>query len=326
MGWMRPYEAHNGESELDSRAPFLWRAVVASSLMVATAVLCSNAVGARSDDIIWEGDDQSVILAAQDIPDAAPNEHPVTLQPQDIETMLSGLRFRHADQEAETPPAAVFNKEQVAVLKDALAKGLSRATPSQDVTFSVVGAHRMAPGAIALRNRLTAGRAFYRDGKLNVIFGDIQSPYRKKNVYGRLEEDFYPRKFGSRTASEAEGTLLVTSTGATLRNDPGGHREDWIMFAASDASSFAAQSPRRTAGPQESKPAAQERPMPAAGELTEPAPAPRATTGGSAEASPATGPRPDIEQRLETLKRLREKDLISEEAYREKVDEVLDDL
>jgi hypothetical protein len=98
------------------------------------------------------------------------------------------------------------------------------------------------------------------------------------------------------------------------------------MFAASDASSFAAQSPRQTAGSQDNKPAAEERPMPATGELTQPAPAPRATTGGSAEASPATEPRPDIEQRLETLKRLREKDLISEEAYREKVDEVLDDL
>jgi hypothetical protein len=288
-------------------------------------------MGAGSGDIIWEGDDQSVILAPQDIPDAPPNEHPVTLQPQYIGSMVAGLRFRHADQPAETPPAAVFNKEQVDVLKDALAEGLSRATPSQDVVFSVVGAHRLAPGAFALRNRLTAGRAFYLEGKLNVIFGEIQGPYRKKNIYGRLEEDFYPRKFGSRTAPEAEGSLLVTSMvtsmGATLHNDTGGHREDWILFAASDASSFAAQSPQPTSGGlQENKPAAEERPMPAANELHEPAPAPRATSGNSPEPNPATEQRPDIEQRLETLKRLREKDLISEEIYREKVDEVLSDL
>ena len=327
MGWLKPYDDHNGESERDGRAPAGWRAVVASSLLVATAVLCSSAMGARSGNIIWEGDDQSVILAPQDVADAPPNEHPVTLQPQHIGSMLSGLRFRHADQEAETPPAAVFNREQVKVLKDALAEGLSRATPSQDVVFSVVGAHRLAPGAFALRNRLTAGRAFYRDGKLNVIFGDIQGPYRKKNIYGRLEEDFYPRKFGSRTAPEAQGSLLVTSTGATLRNDTGGRREDWIMFAASDASGFAAQSPQPTSsGLQQNKPAAEERPVPAARELPEPAPAPRTASGSSPEPDRATEQRPDIEQRLATLKRLREKNLISEEIYREKVDEVLDDL
>jgi len=318
---MKPYGNHNGESERDGRTPSWWRAVVVSSLLVATAVLYSGAVDARSKDTIWEGDDQSVALAPQDEPDAPPNEHPVTLQPQEIESMLSGLRFRHADQEEDTPPVAVFNKEQVKVLGDALAKGLSRATPSQDVTFSVVGAHRLAPGAFALRNRLTAGRAFFRDGQLNVIFGDIQSPYRKKNIYGRLEEDFYPRNYGSRAPSETEGSLLVASTGASLRDEPGGRREDWIVFAASGASEAATSAPRETE-PVKSE----QRHMPATTAGFEPAPAPRDSAKTHPAAAPGAGALPDIEQRLETLKRLREKDLISEQVYREKVDEVLKDL
>src|SRR5690606_34856655 len=129
--------------------------------------------------------------------------------------------------------------------------------------------------------------------------------------------DFYPRKFGSRTTPEAQGSLLATNVGAALRNDPDGHRDDWIIFAAPGASSFAAQSPQPAASPQASRPSAEERPMPV--ELPEPAPAPPAAAGSSADVTPAAeqGP-PDIEQRLETLKRLREKDLISEEIYREK--------
>ena len=320
MGSMKPYGYHNGESEHDSRAPSWWRTAVASSLLVAIAVLYSSAVDARSKDTIWEGDDQSVILAPQDAADAPPNEHPVTLQPQEIESMLSGLRFRHADQEEDAPPVAVFNREQVTLLSDALATGLSRATPSQDVTFSVVGAHRMAPGAFAMRNRLTAGRAFFRNGKLNVIFGDIQSPYRKKNIYGRLEEDFYPRKYGSRAASEAQGSQLVAGTGASLHDESSGRREDWVVFAASGAAGPAVVQGKRQPEAPEQRQSTVARPLP------KPAPAPDVNGGTPANTAFDTGLRSDIEQRLETLKRLREKDLISEEVYREKVDEVLEDL
>jgi hypothetical protein len=319
---MKPYRVYNGESKCEDRAP-RWRAVIASSLLVATWLLHSSAVDARSGDVIWEGDDQSVVLAPQDDANAPSNEHPVSLEPQDIEAMLSALRFRQADQEADAPPAAVFNKEQVQVLSDAFANGLSRATKSQDVTFSVVGPHRLAPGALALRNRLTAGRAFFRDGKLNVIFGEIQSPYRKKNIYGRLEEDFYPRKFGSRIAPEAQESELVAGTGSSLRSEAGGRRGDWIMFAASGASASAQPTqPVPIAGPQDAAQTPGERPVPPDTGAPEQTPALPAHTDepGAIEQGP------DIEQRLETLKRLREKNLISEEIYREKVDEILEDL
>jgi hypothetical protein len=279
---------------------------------------------ARSD-AIWEGNDQSVLLAPQDDEAATPNDHPVSLAPRDIERMLADLRFRYADQEADAPPAAVFNREQIEILGEALATGLTRAAPSQDVTFSVVGAHRLSPGALARRNRVTAGRVFFRDGKLNVILGEIQSPYRKKNIYGRIEEDFHPRRYGSRTAPQEQESLLVGSALARLQAGPdGASRHDWAVFDADLAATDpAAGSPAADEAARPASPAAsgQSRAGPAPA-----APGSEGTAATRAATLPPGGGLDDIEQRLETLKRLREKDLISEEAYRQKVDEILEDL
>jgi hypothetical protein len=301
----------------ETRAP--WRiAMLYVALAMVPGILVSPAY-ARSNGVIWEGNDQAVLLAPQDDETAPPNDHPVSIAPQAIEEMLAGLRLRYADQEATTPPVAVFNKDQVDILGAALATGLARAEASQDVTFSIVGAHRVSPGAFARRNRLTAGRVFFRQGKLNLIFGEIQSPYRKKNVYGRIDEDFYPRKYGRRASAEEHEAVLLASTSGTLRSAPEGTREDWVVFEADLANAD-----RATVGtaPEESIP------LPPPGEAGR---TPSATMDDSGRREQAARraeaiATADIEQRLETLKRLREKELISEEAYRQKVDEILDDL
>lgn len=285
-----------------------WRAaLVVCALGPVAGLLCPPAQ-AGSDAVIWEGDDQSVALAPQDENTAPPNDHPATVAEKDIERMLASLRFRYADQESDTPPVAVFNAEQVEILGRALASGLGRATPAQDVTFSIIGAHRLSPGALVRRNRLTAGRVFFREGKLNVIFGELQSPYRKKNIYGRVDQDFYPREYGSRTIPAEVESLLIASTATSLRDDADGPRYDWVVFDPDMAGAL----PSPYSSPMEAEP-----------EETVPAPAPADPV--AADTSEAAG-RDTIEQRLATLKRLREKGLVSEEAYREKVDEILEEL
>lgn len=316
MDWMKAYAGNCGPAD-DSRAP-PWRAVVVASVLV--VALYVDPAHARAGDIIWQGQDQAVVLAAQDDAGAPPNEHPVSLPPEEIGKMLSGLRFTHADQDADATPVAVFNKEQVQILGSAFATGLSRATPTQDVTFSIVGAHRLAPGAFALRNRLTSGRAFFRDGKLNVIFGDIQGPYRKKNIYGRLEEDFHPRKFGSRTASEMRGSSLVAGTDAHLITGSSGPRDDWIVFGASVADAAAPS----TARPAPATPRGSDNDQRRLAVAN--ADAEAVSSRAAKPAHPAPQETPDLERRLETLKQLRGKGLISEEIYRERVNEVLDEL
>lgn len=288
------------------------------------AGLHSPRVHARADTVIWEGDDQAVLLAPQDDPAAPPNDHPVTIAPQVIEEMLADLRLRYSDQEADTPPVALFNEEQVGILGEALSAGLARATPSQDLTFSIIGAHRLSPGAFARRNRLTAGRAFFREGKLNVIFGEIQSPYRKKNIYGRLDEDFYPRKYGRREAAEDHPSVLIAGTAARLHAAPEGLRSDWVVFdperATPQAASPAPGQPAEPA-PARAAPPTVQSPM----EPAEEAGVSRAYGREDSQPAGASASNP-IEQRLETLKHLREQDLISEEAYRKRVDEILGEL
>lgn len=280
-------------------------------------------------DVIWEGNDQAVSLVPQDDPNAPPNDHPADLAPQDIEAMLAGLRFRFADQEADAAPSAVFNKEQVDILGQALATGLKRASPSEDITFSVIGPHRLSPGAFARRNRLTAGRAFFREGKLNLILGEIQSPHRKKNIYGRIEEDFHPRQYGSRAAPEEQESLLVANALASLHGGSGSAvRHDWAVFDpdaidAAESQPAVATEGRQSAAP----PAARSQPSESAAGSTSRAPTSTGSdTRSKSPRQPEAAARGAIEERLETLKRLRDRELISEEAYRQKVDEILDEL
>jgi hypothetical protein len=311
----------------ETRAPWRRIAIVQVVLAMVPGLLLPSA-SAGSNAVIWVDDDQAVMLAPQDEETAPLNDHPVNLAPQAVEEMLASLRLRYPDQETETPPLAVFNKDQANILGKALATGLARAEASQDVTFSIVGAHRLSPGAFARRNRLTAGRAFFREGRLNLIFGELQSPYRKKNIYGRIDEDFHPRKYGRRAAAEEHEAALIATTSASLQSAPEGPRDDWVLFQPGLAGADRAPQPEATAAPGESATL-----PPASGRAAEPPPA--ATVNdvpASREDAAEADPRPaavdttDIEQRLETLKRLREKELISEEAYRQKVDEILGDL
>lgn len=275
---------------------------------------------AGSNAVIWEGNDQAVVLAPQNDETAPPNDHPATVSALDVERMLAGLRLRHADQETDMPPVALFNADQIEILGEALATGLSRATPSQDVTFSIIGAHRLSPDAFVRRNRLTAGRVFFREGKLNVIFGELQSPYRKKNIYGRVEQDFSPREYGSRTTMAEQESILITGTATRLHEGDGGLRYDWVVFDP-DAERAPRSPSTEAPEPEESLPA----------KVTGHAPAPADPTAADSSDPPAGNPsaadgRGGIEQRLRILKRLREKGLLSEDAYRRKVDEILEEL
>ncbi len=295
----------------------VWRRGIAAGCALGAMLACAGQPAqARQDAVVWEGEDQSVAVAPQDEETAPPNDHPVTIAPDDIERMLSGLRFRRIDQEADAEPLPVFNEEQIEILGKALSTGLSQATASQDVIFSIIGAHRMSPGAFVRRNRLTAGRAFLQEGELNVIFGEIQSPYRKKNVYGRLEKDFSPREFGSRASPDADEAVLLASTDVSLRDDPQGRRDDWVIFGGAVPAAAPIAPAASADEPADDAPAGMPSPV------ASPSNAGTAGRSGAQEDS-ASG---DIEGRLATLKDLREKDLISEDVYREKVDEILNDL
>jgi hypothetical protein len=278
-------------------------AIASGALALVAAVTCAADMP-RDVVVLWSSNDQWVKIEPQDDAAASPNAHPAQLTSEAVSNALAALRMRIVDESAAAATQrSVFTAEELRNLAPRIATGLAKAGPRQDVTFSTIGSHPRAAGGLVKDPGVNAGRVFYDDGKINVIFGELQSGYRKRNVYGQRTEDFTPRQQGSRTKAAEHEWALAARPGVELHSDAGGVRNDWVEIdGAAVASGAAAVSP---------SPAAT---------------SPAATAAGSGEGPAATKSGADLEQRLKTLKELRDKNLISEEAYRAKMQELLSEL
>ena len=255
--------------------------------------------------MLWSANDQWVKIEPQDDAAAPPNDHPAQLASEAISSALAALRIRIVDEDtAAEAQRSVFTAEELRNLAPRIASGLAKAGPRQDVTFSTIGSHPRAAGGLVKDPGVNAGRVFYDDGKINVIFGELQSGYRKRSVYGQRTEDFTPRQQGSRTKAAEHEWALAARPGVELHSNAGGVRNDWVEIDGAAVASGAA----------------------AVSQAPAAATPPAATAAGSGEGPAATKSGVDLEQRLKTLKELRDKNLISEEAYRAKMQELLSEL
>jgi hypothetical protein len=266
------------------------------ALALVAAITCA-ASAPRDVIVLWSANDQWVKIEPQDDAAAPPNDHPAQLASEAISNALAALRIRIVDEDTTAvAQRSVFTAEELRNLAPRIASGLAQAGPRQDVTFSTIGSHPRAAGGLVKDPGVNAGRVFYDDGKINVIFGELQSGYRKRSVYGQRTEDFTPRRQGSRTEAAEHEWTLAARPGVELHSNADGVRHDWVEIEGAAVASGAAVVPGAAAVSQ--------------------APAePAATKSGV-----------DIEQRLKTLKELRDKNLISEEAYRAKMQELLSEL
>ena len=219
---------------------------------------------------------------------AEANQHPATLQADGLRQQLAQVQFveRGAAQ-------ALFSADELAELTGPLVQALGRAGPGDDVLL-LSSVRR--EGAMFLAPTALTARLFVQGGQLQLIVRDARfefyDAYRGTHQPPRFE-------FGSRTAS---GSASLRSAGATNR------RGDWLSIPLVPVAAQAA--PATSAAP--AIPAA----MPAA------APAAAATPAAPRKPLDAAGAE-DIERRLETLKRLRDKSLITEEEYQHKRKEIL---
>lgn len=239
---------------------------------------------------LWGRQDEFVRIEPQDDPDAPLNEHPVKLPPGRITAMLSALQVRFADQ---AEPMPLFSRQEVAVLAPALAEGLARAEPRQDVTFATIGSHRI--NSVVGRLLVNTGRLFYRDGTLNILFGEVHGEFRKRNVYGKRDEDYRPRRHASRT-TPAKGGWRLEAEGVARRREDGRERGDWLLIEVARFSAAAD--------------------APAAAAIGD---AVSQSRGAATVAQSRT-----IEERLAELKQLREQELIPEDLYAARVREIID--
>jgi hypothetical protein len=276
--------------------------MMASSALALVAAITCAADTPRDVTVLWSANDQWVKIEPQDDAAAPPNDHPAQLASEAVSNALAALRIRIVDEDtAAEAQRSVFTAEELRNLAPRIASGLAKAGPQQDVTFSTIGSHPRAAGGLVKDPGVNTGRVFYDDGKINVIFGELQSGYRKRNVYGQRTEDFVPRQQGSRTKPAENEWALAARPGIELHSNAGGLRNDWVEI---DGAAVVAGAAAASQAPAAAMPPA----------------------AASGEGPAATKPGVDLEQRLKTLKDLRDKKLISEEAYRAKMQELLSEL
>lgn len=278
--------------------------IASGALALIAAVTCA-ADAPRDVVVLWSANDQWVKIEPQDDAGAPPNDHPAQLASEAINNALAALRIRIVDEDtAAEAQRSVFTAEELRNLAPRIASGLAKAGPRQDVTFSTIASHPRAAGGLVKDTGVNAGRVFYDDGKINVIFGELQSGYRKRSVYGQRTEDFTARREGSRTKAAEHEWALAARPGVELRSNADGVRNDWVEI---DSAAVASGAAAVSQAPPAVTPAA-------------------ATAAGSGEGPAAAKSGVDLEQRLKTLKELRDKNLISEEVYRAKMQELLSEL
>jgi hypothetical protein len=181
----------------------------------------------------------------------------------------------------------LFAPDELGELVLPLAQALERAGPGDDVLL-LSSARR--PGGMFLSPTAVTARLFVQGGQLQFIAHDARlefyDTYRGTNTAPRFT-------YGARKAAGGVTVQSATATNA---------RPDWLAIPLQGTAQVNAAPAPAALAPAVTAP---------------PAPAPPARKALDAAAAE------DIERRLETLKRLRDKNLISEDEYQQKRKEIL---
>ncbi|MCW7540941.1 SHOCT domain-containing protein [Aquabacterium sp. A7-Y] len=228
---------------------------------------------------------------------APANQHPAVVTPEQLSRWLGGVSFS-AGERSE----ALFHPDELKYLVEPLFHALKNAGPGDDVLL--LSTSKRDGGLLSVGYGVTA-RLFVQGGELHLIVNDTRLDFVNAYRGSHIVPDF---TFGSRTRQGA--AQLSSATGAS-------RRADWVAFSLAEAAAPAPAPAAAVAAP--ARPAVTAAPAPSV------APAPAA----AAPAAPGVRDNrffEEQEQRLRTLKRLREQNLISEEEFQQKRREILQTL
>lgn len=195
---------------------------------------------AKAEEVLWKSGQNLYIKTAKQNKygngETILNQHPVTLNPTDIRNAINNIYvwnksfFTGAlkDNDAET----VFSQEQARLLGTYLAAGLQKASPQEDIIFALT---RRKKGFLFTKDTTyTTGRAFYVNGKLNIIMGE----------YDKLGDKFLERAHASSGASEVQYNFshgkrakhsgfdkaIIISDGLNTYSENNKNRTDWFVI------------------------------------------------------------------------------------------------
>ncbi|HWP19626.1 MAG TPA: SHOCT domain-containing protein, partial [Burkholderiaceae bacterium] len=225
---------------------------------------------------------------------AEPNRHPASYTPEQLRRWMETVTFaRDGRQEP------LFGSDELAELPGPLSQALASAGPGDDIIL--LSTSRRDSGILASPLGITA-RIFVQGDALNLIVQEARLDFVNAYRGSRLLPEF---QFGSRARG---GDVRLASAQGEAR------RGDWLAFRGTPAQVPA---PALTTA------------TPAAPAAAAPAPSGARPAAAGQTAVPATRDArfyEEQEQRLQALKRLRERDLITEEEYQTKRREILQSL
>src|SRR5260221_7866071 len=263
---------------------------------------------------IWKNLDEFVVLALQDAPAGdviSPNDQPVAIEAADLTVALGKLRVYEGKGSQQAVP--LFEAGATEKLAAQLGAALRRATSGQDILFAIEMPRRSA--LFGSNPVSVAGRVFYQNERLHMIIGELHvstvpPEYKTYPIgYPKPDRRLHPHQTGRRSQEARYDPVarLATGDGVSQYERDGKTRAEWLVI---DVGAFATDNESATAAPG----------VPPATESSSATPQDVAATQAHGGASPS------IEERLLRLKHLREQDLITEEEYDRKRNEILDQL
>lgn len=241
---------------------------------------------------IWKLGEFSALRLAESSAHST-NSHPVSLDPATLQMALLAVQFEPSNGVMRP----LFQGNELQELSITLAKAFAVAKPQDEVLLMASARY---DGAMLGMQRTLLARLFYRNGQLNLVVKDARAglldSYRASNIIPAYD-------FGSdAVASQAK----ISAVGATQI------RFDWLALDLGGVPKSSSPAVEKSASPSA---------MPTVMAITP-------STQGSIkpDATPANRDKIFFEQqaqRLEGLKALRDKDLISESEYQQKRNEIL---
>ena len=221
------------------------------------------------------------------------NQHPLKVKPARLTKILEQLQIvpRSKNTRKAKKIIPLFSVEIAEQLGNDLAENFRRAKPDEDILFQVTDSIPLF-GDLLNRDVINNGLVFRHRDYLHIIFGAIHHESRKRWVYGRVSHTINPPTLPTRNKVASLKYQIAPQPGIHfIKTRSGKERRDWIKI---DLRKFG-----RDLSPDTKR--AETKTMPK-----------QITTS--------------IEARLNKLKTLYDKGLISERQYHAKMEEILDEL
>ena len=159
------------------------------------------------------------------------NDHPFKIDPELLGKALARLRVEPVGAEREDESTLpLFTPATARRLAHYVAEGLRGIEPDEDIVFRSVDATPLF-GKLIGKQVFVSARVFWRNRRLNVIFGKVHKNVKKRWLYGHEKGYVNPPEPGARGKASSLGLRVVEMPGVrNVKTRDGRKRIDWITI------------------------------------------------------------------------------------------------